>query len=322
MARTNPSKSGRESRRQAEAAEQQARAAQAAKERRQQTIIGVIVAAVLVVLIVIAGVAVYRSTHPSANNSSSTSSEDATSAKDTLASSPAKPSVADDEGGILISADGYGKPVKDVPTIGIYMDFMCPGCGSLNQNLDKDLAKMADAGQINLDLHFMSFMDRFSTDEYSTRTANAALYIADHDPDPDHLLKFMSNLYAADFQPDETAYEPISDERIAQRAVDAGVDKDVANKAITRQYDDYLDAVNTYTPTREELWSTSGSTKGSMSTPTVTINGRYWDLHDAKVTSKDSLTDALCEAIGLKPADIGVKGDLPSIGADGKALIP
>lgn len=322
MARTNPSKSGRESRRQAEAAEQQARAAQAAKERRQQTIIGVIVAAVLVVLIVIAGVAVYRSTHPSANNSSSTSSEDATSAKDTLASSPAKPSVTDDEGGILISADGYDKPVKDVPTIGIYMDFMCPGCGSLNQNLDKDLAKMADAGQINLDLHFMSFMDRFSTDEYSTRTANAALYIADHDPDPDHLLKFMSNLYAADFQPDETAYEPISDEKIAQRAVDAGVDKDVANKAITRQYDDYLDAVNTYTPTREELWSTSGSTKGSMSTPTVTINGRYWDLHDAKVTSKDSLTDALCEAIGLKPADIGVKGDLPSIGADGKALIP
>ena len=320
MAQNNPSK--RERRREAEAAAQQAQAAKAAKERKQQTIIGAIVAAVLVVLIVIAGIAVYRSTHPATNNASSTTAEEAKDAKTTLATSPSKPSVADDQGGILISANGYDKPVADVPTVGIYMDFMCPGCGSLNQNLDKDLVKMADAGQINLDLHFMSFMDRFSSDQYSTRTANAALYIADHDPDPDHLLRFMSNLYAADFQPDESNYVPISDEKIAERAVDAGVDKDVANKAITRQYDDYLDAVNTYTPTREELWSTSGSMKGSMSTPTVTINGRYWDIHDAKVTSKDSLTHALCDAIGLKPADIGVKGALPSIGAKGKALIP
>lgn len=319
MARNNPSKRDR---REAEAAARQAQAAQAAKERRQQTIIGAIVAAVLVVLIVIAGVAVWRSTHPAADNASTTTTEEAKDAKTTLATSPAKPSVADDQGGILISADGYDRPIADVPTIGIYMDFMCPGCGSLNQNLDKDLVKMADAGQINLDLHFMSFMDRFSSDEYSTRTANMALYIADHDPDPDHLLKFMSNLYASDFQPDESNYVPISDEKIAERAVDAGVDKDVANKAITRQYDDYLDAVNTYTPTREELWSTSGSMKGSMSTPTVTINGKYWDIHDAKVTSKASLTEALCDAIGLKPADIGVKGDLPSIGAKGDALIP
>ncbi|MDE5641336.1 MAG: thioredoxin domain-containing protein [Bifidobacterium castoris] len=319
MARNNPSKRDR---REAEAAARQAQAAQAAKERRQQTIIGAIVAAVLVVLIVIAGVAVWRSTHPAADNASTTTTEEAEDAKTKLATSPSKPSVADDQGGILISADGYDKPIADVPTIGIYMDFMCPGCGSLNQNLDKDLVKMADAGQINLDLHFMSFMDRFSSDEYSTRTANMALYIADHDPDPDHLLKFMSNLYAADFQPDESNYVPISDEKIAERAVDAGVDKDVADKAITRQYDDYLDAVNTYTPTREELWSTSGSMKGSMSTPTVTINGKYWDIHDTKVTSKASLTEALCDAIGLKPEDIGVKGDLPSIGAKGDALIP
>lgn len=64
-----------------------------------------------------------------------------------------------------MSKNGYNKPVEGVPTVGIYMDFMCPGCGNLNRNLDQDLVKMMDAGQINIDLHIMSFMGPLLVDQ-------------------------------------------------------------------------------------------------------------------------------------------------------------
>lgn len=311
----------RKARKAEEAARAQARAQQAAKERKQQTIIGVIVIAILVVLIAIAGVAVYRSTHPQPSAERSTmSAEDAHERMKTLDS---RPKHADDEGGILVSAKGYGKAVEGVPTIGVYMDFLCPGCGSLNRTLDKDLVTMVDAGQINLDMHFMSFMDRLSTDEYSTRAANAVLYVTDHDEDTSHLFKALEHLYSEDFQPEEgSAYQSVSDERIRQQLVDAGVPEDVADSALTRDYDDWLDAGAAYTPTREELHNVSGTLKGQMSTPTVTINGRFWDMNDPAVTGKPSITEALLDAIGLKTDQMGVKGDLPSIGADGAPLIP
>ena len=79
------------------------------------------------------------------------------------------------------------------------MDFLCPGCGNLHRQLDADLQKMVDAGQINLDLHFMAFMDRWSTDEYSSRAANAAIYLAEHDSDPNHLISFLEKVYAEDY---------------------------------------------------------------------------------------------------------------------------
>lgn len=151
-----------------QAAQEQARQERIARERKQQTIIGAIVVAVLVVLIAIAGVAVYRSTHHDSSATSSASAQEAHEQMKTLAS---RPKYANDEGGILVSANGYNKPISNVPTVGVYMDFMCPGCGNLNRTLDKDLVKMVNAGQINLDLYFMSFMDRLSTDEYSTRVA-------------------------------------------------------------------------------------------------------------------------------------------------------
>lgn len=308
----------RAERREADRRAQQARLERARKERKQQTIIGVIVIIVVLALLAVAGVAVYRNTHPSAEEQAST--ETSNQAYEALQAVSVKPSVADDKGGILISKDGYGKSVADAPTVGIYMDFLCPGCGNLNQQLDQDLIKMMNAGQVNLDLHFMSFMDRYSTDNYSTRAANVALAIADNDSNPDHLLSFMTNMYKSDFQPGEgSEYESVSNDEIKQQALDAGVSEDTLAKAFDGTYDDWLTAVNTYTPKREELWNTSGSLKGSMSTPTVTINGYFWDLNDLSL-AKMTIAEGFLEAIGLKADQVGVAGDMPSIGATGKPI--
>lgn len=309
----------RADRRAAEAALAQAAAEKAAKERKQQTIIGAIAVAIIVVLIAVAGIAVFNSARKSAAEQAKAnmSVSDAYNAVQQVSVKPERP---DKKGGILISKDGYGKSVDNVPTIGIYMDFICPGCGSVNRQLDPTLIKMVDAGQINLELHFLSFMDSYSTDDYSSRAANSALYIADHDDDPNHLLEYVKNLYAEGFQPSEGSdYKSVSDDQLKEQAVKAGVSQSVADKAYGRDYQDWLDAINTYTPKRSELLNTSGTYEGRFTTPTITINGTRWNLTDLS-TAGLSITDGFAESIGLDADKLGVEGALPSIGADGKPI--
>lgn len=309
----------RADRRAAEEAAARIAAEKAAKERRQQTIIGAIVVAIVVVLLVVAGVAIWNATRKSAEEQAQANMSvgDAYSAVEKA--SP-KPERADKKGGILISKDGYNKSVSDVPTVAVYMDFMCPGCGSVNRQLDPTLIKLTNAGQINLELHFLSFMDRYSTDEYSSRAANAALYIADHDDDPNHLLEFVKNLYAEDFQPSEGSdYQPVSDDKLKEQAVKAGVSQSVADAAFGRDYQDWLDAINVYTPKRSELLNTTGTYAGSFTTPTITINGTRWNLNDLS-TAGVSITDGLFQSIGLDSSKVGTAGELPSIGANGKPI--
>ena len=306
-------RTSRAERRAAEAAAMKARAEQMEKERKQQTIIGGIVVAVLVILVAIGAFTVYHNMHKKAETKAST--ETVQEAYTALQQVENTPKLVDKKGGLLISKDGYGKSVEGAPTVAIYMDFLCPGCGNLHRQLDADLQKMVDAGQINLDLHFMAFMDRWSTDEYSSRAANAAIYLAEHDSDPNHLISFLEKVYAEDFQPEEgSAYKSVSDAKIKEQMIAAGVSKDVADKAFGRDYQEWLDAIDTYTPKRSELWHQSGSYKGSMTTPTVIINGKYWDM-DQLTTAQTTVKDGLLESIGLKDSEVGVAGKMPSIGA-------
>ena len=314
--RTTEKRQSRAERRAAQEAAERAAALQAAKERKQQTIIGSVVVAIIVVLGIIAGVAIWRATHPS----DATPQLSIDEAYSQLQAVETKPAHADDQGGILISKDGYGTAVEGAPTVSIYMDFLCPGCGSVHRELDPTLIAMMDAGQLNLDLHFMAFMDSLSTDDYSTRAANAALTIVDNDEDPEHLLSFVSNMYASDFQPQEgSAYESVSDDQIREQAIAAGVSEDVADMMTTDRYTAWLDAVDTYTPRREELFNTSGSLKGSMSTPTVTINGHFWDLNELAFADM-SMLDGFLTSIGLDESEVGEEGVMPSIGADGEPI--
>lgn len=322
-----PNTNKRQSRAQRKAAQEaaaRAAAEQAAKERRQQTIVGIIVAVVVVALIAVAGIAIYRSTHtPTAKAEKAAKELTVDQAYDKLQKVKVKPARADNKGGILISKDGYGAKAPGAPTVSVYMDFICPGCGNLNRTLDPTLIAMMNAGQLNLDLHIMSFGDanQWSTDEYSTRSANSALYIADHDDNPDHLLEYISNLFAEDFQPEEGVgrYQPTDNDMLKEQALKAGVPQSIADKAFTREYDDWLSAINTYTPKRSELWNVSGNYEGSMTTPTVQINGHFWDLNQLNVANMDLKTGFLT-AVGLKDNQIGVAGQMPSIGADGKPI--
>ena len=296
-------------------AAQQARAAQLAREQRQQTIIGALVVGTVVVMVAVIGLLIW---HPwnRADNSDDLTLDQAYSQ---LQQVKVKPAAANKQGGITLSKNGVNQAVEGVPTVGIYMDFMCPGCGAFHRSTDSALNAMLDAGQVNIELHPMSFGDVWSADSYSTRAANMLLYIIDHDKNTNHILGFIANMYDEDFQPEENSGVKTSDSQMQQQAVKAGVSKKVAKAAVTDRYTPWLDAIDTYTPKRSELWNRSGTYKGQMTTPTITINGQYWNMTRARSTSGNTL-EALLTSLGIDENKVGVAGQLPSIGSKGNPL--
>ena len=229
-----------------------------------------------------------------------------------------KPSVADDQGGLTVSSKGVGnkKKVADAPTIEIFMDPMCPWCGKVGRVIDPQLQRMIGAGQINVTYNFLNFLDSASSDQYSSRVDNALAMVAQEDPD--HLPAFAAAVFAADFQPDESSYQAVSDARLADQAVGVGVPRSLADRFAQGTYRPWVDKVNAYAITRKD----AKDAKGEFSTPTIMINGKVWDLTAAAKSQGglEHLDRALLKALGLKSQDVGHQGKMPSIGAQGKAL--
>ena len=229
-----------------------------------------------------------------------------------------KPSVADDQGGLTASAKGVGskKKVADVPTLEIFMDPMCPWCGKVGRVIDPQLQRMISAGQINVTYNFLNFLDSASSDQYSSRVDNALAMVAQEDPD--HLPAFAAAIFAADFQPNESSYQAVSDARLADQAVGAGVPRSLADRFAQGTYRPWVDKVNAYAITRKD----AKDAKGEFSTPTIMINGKVWDLTAAAKSQGglEHLDRALLKALGLKSQDVGHQGKMPSIGAQGTAM--
>lgn len=229
-----------------------------------------------------------------------------------------KPEGVSNTYGFNISKNGYNNPVKGVPTVGIYMDFMCPGCGNFEQKNSGNLEKMVNAGQINVEYHFMNFLDQASSDKYSTRAANAAIYIAQKDPG--HLLKFVSKMMSEGVQPEENSGSTPSNADIVKYAEGVGIPKDVAKAAVKAGYSDWISAVNTYTTKRPSLYNLSGDYAGkSMSTPAITVNGKLIDTIKAEDKGIDT-DEVLLKSLGIPKSKVGAKDYKIGLGDSGEPI--
>ena len=289
-----------------------------------------ILVAVALVLVLAAGIYMLWADHSTGNQSAQKPSSGASAAQVSQGPSgdakayralqevTVKPSVADDQGGLTVSAKGVGskKKVADAPTLEIFMDPMCPWCGKVGRVIDPQLQRMISAGQINVTYNFLNFLDSASSDQYSSRVDNALAMVAQEDPD--HLPAFAAAVFAADFQPNESSYQAVSDARLADKAVGVGVPRALADRFAQGTYRPWVDKVNAYAITRKD----AKDAKGEFSTPTIMINGRVWDLTAAAKGQGglEHLDRALLKALGLKSQDVGHQGKMPSIGAQGKAL--
>ncbi|GIG35433.1 DsbA family protein [Cellulomonas pakistanensis] len=198
------------------------------------------------------------------------------------------PSVALEDGGIPVSAEGVGAVDDAVTRVDVYLDYMCPACGAFEESNGDNLISLASEGEATVVYHPVSILNRFSNGTgYSTRAAAAAALVAQDAPE--QFAAFNQQLFAG--QPDEGT-NGLTNEEIAQIARDAGVAgavaDDIADGTALDQFGQWVTSATNEVTANEALFNAQS---GSFGTPTITIDGELW-------TENWTDPEALLQAIG------------------------
>ncbi|GAA3528437.1 thioredoxin domain-containing protein [Aeromicrobium panaciterrae] len=210
-----------------------ARAEQMRKERekadrKQRNLISLAIVAVVIALIAVGGYAV-----KSANDKNKAETE------------VIVPNGATKDNGFIFDAAAAGgtagtNPVKVVLT----EDFQCPACLSFEQQSGAFLTDLVKKGEITIEYRPVSFLDKSSGNEYSSRALNAALCVLDKGGIEKY--KTMHDLLYAN-QPQEGTNGPEDSALIdtAKNAGVTGIDSCINSKRfgpwIEKAYDKLLD---------------------------------------------------------------------------------
>lgn len=160
-------------------------------------------------------------------------------------------------GGILANK----APAKDnAPTLEIYSDFQCDQCGHLEDVFGAALAAMAQAGDVKLVFHTLSFVDDNLKNDSSTRSANAAACASD----AGKFLEYHAAVFAGQPEKEGTGY---TDGQLTEFANTSGI----AGEPLTtwqectssRKHAKYVTDVQS-----------AAEKAGVFDTPTVKLNGK------------------------------------------------
>jgi len=144
-------------------------------------------------------------------------------------------------------------------TLEVVEDFQCPACRQLEAAAGEVLADYREADDVAVEYHPIAFLDRASTDEYSSRALNASMCVLD-DAGPDAWMAMHDALY--DEQPQEGG-AGLPDGTLVSMAVDAGADEDAVASCIgDRTYDKW-----------GEQQTDRFFDDGGQGTPTVFVDG-------------------------------------------------
>ena len=130
-------------------------------------------------------------------------------------------------------ADGYGVVVgqPSAPTtITLYEDPQCPICKEFEQVTGSKVAAAVAAGKVKVDYRMVSFLDRASKNQYSSRALNA-LMVVYAQGGADDFQKFHTYLY--EHQPEEGSAGP-TDQQLIDAAVSVGADRSAITPGIER----------------------------------------------------------------------------------------
>ena len=173
------------------------------------------------------------------------------------------PTSALANGGLPVGTDGTvgSTSPSGAADVAVYYDYQCPFCANFEKANGATLDKMMAAGEITVEYHPISILDRLTQgSQYSTRSAQAVAYVAD--ADPAHFVAFHEALFAN--QPAENTAGP-TDPQIAALAVSVGVPQAVA---------DQIAANGGKFTTWVAAATAQGALDGVSGTPTVFINGK------------------------------------------------
>ncbi|MGW0245834.1 DsbA family protein [Nocardia goodfellowii] len=150
-----------------------------------------------------------------------------------------------------------GKPEAKT-TVRVVADLQCPACQGFEATYKDLLEKNVADGKIAVEYNIISFLDKASGTEYSTRAANASYCVAE--ADPAKYQTWLSAMFTA--QPPEGAGGLTNDQIIAITK-QAGYGDDVASCINDQKYSKYV-----------KLKTEEAFDSGIQQTPTVFVDGK------------------------------------------------
>jgi len=159
-----------------------------------------------------------------------------------------------------------------------YIDFICPYCKVYHDEASANVAKLLAENKITLVQHPVAYLDRFSTNQYSTRASAASACAADDG----HFQEYVAVLFAN--QPAEGSAGPTDDQLITM-GTQNGLSENFAQCVRDKKYVTWAQKV-----------SDDASKAGVTGTPTAFVNGRKVQA------SANSIVAAVNEAGGATPS--------------------
>ena len=175
------------------------------------------------------------------------------------------------DGGLVIAGD----PAAPV-TVGVYEDFLCPGCGQFEELYGEQIEQAVATGRAVARYHLVAILDELSNPVgYSTEAANAAICAAESGIFPD----FHASLFAA--QPAEGG-AGYATEALVALGHELGAGEGFAACVRRGAHDGDVAAIT------QRATEQAPSGENGFGTPTVTVDGQLVDLGN-----RDWLADAL-----------------------------
>jgi len=164
------------------------------------------------------------------------------------------------------------------PEIVVYVDYQCPICQAFDLPNSAQIRSWVDTGAATLEIRPISFLDRASLNEYSSRAANAAFCVANFEPDS--YFDMHSNLMIN--QPAESQ-EGLDDNELFKVAEQSGAGTNEVKGCI--QNKSFADYIEQHT---QNVLNTPQQGVTVTGTPTVLVNGNKfsWATGDELVSAE------------------------------------
>jgi protein-disulfide isomerase len=246
------------------------------RERRNKVTLQAAIGIVIVAIVAVVAVIIVNSVRPPgpgpknmANGGITISGAQLAASRTTAPSAAATPTPQATVGGgkVLIQA---------------YEDFGCPACQSFEQTYGTQIKALITSGAAVVQYHPVAILDSHFTDNsYSSRAANAGAAVANYSPDS--YPAFHSLLYQSAVQPKEGG-AGLTDERLIAlvKQVKASNMAQITKAIKDQQFKAWVSARTAeFVDKTGSLSAVKIPTANRASTPTIVVNGQYWNSTDA-----------------------------------------
>ncbi|MGN2635610.1 DsbA family protein [Nocardia takedensis] len=148
-----------------------------------------------------------------------------------------------------------GKPEAKV-TVRVVADLQCPACKAFEAANEQTLSQAVNSGTAAVEYNIISFLDKASTNQYSSRAANASYCVAQ--ADPSKYQTWIATMFER--QPAEGG-AGLTDDQLIEIAKSVGYTDEVASCITDKTYAKFV------TSTTQQAFDS-----GVDSTPTVYVN--------------------------------------------------